>query len=162
MQQIIINFLNAPIWSPLATIIGIIAITIAFIAYVGQRVSKSLTFTITSNSLIMPTIDLGKPTSDKFQILFDGKVIDNARLVIVRIWNSGNRPIKDADYAKGSQLTLNFGAKSEILYSEILETKPNIIKSQIEKELKFDKSTISLGSPLLNMRDFNYVKNSNY
>ncbi|MGZ6356482.1 MAG: hypothetical protein ACXWOX_18060, partial [Ktedonobacteraceae bacterium] len=73
-------------------------------------------------------VSFQKELKDRVQLLFDKKPIENARLVLLKIWNSGNVPIQIDDYDKNNPIMFDFGEHAEILDADVLETVPTHIK----------------------------------
>ena len=114
----------------LDTLIGIfVTILVAMVIYLLQRNRKEITFEVISDTLIL---SIGEEIKNKVQVIFGNKHISDARLVVFRIFNSGNVPILPTDYMENIKFT--FGQKSEVLDAEILESKPTNIKAFITHE----------------------------
>src|SRR5207248_570933 len=80
-------------------------------------------------------------------IRFEKKAVSNLRLVILRISNSGDIPISPSDFIE--PLCFEFGEKTEILETNLLETNPiNITASFVQ-----DQTSVTLKPLLLNSED---------
>ena len=130
-------------------LLEIITIVAVFVIFVLQLRKKTLTYTVLTNSGVVPGPGEGK---SNIQIRFKGKVVPKVRLVEIRIKNSGNLPIKPEDYIEPLSLRL---PNSEILSSEVRDA--HSLGAYIEKKLS-NQSEIVLGKTLLNPTDFFDVK----
>ena len=133
------GFLHDPV---LDLIIGIIVtIVVAFVVYLKQRSRKEIAYDVIANT---PVLSIDKEVKGKLQVLYEGKPIDDARLVVLRIWNSGKSPISSIDYER--PLTFDFGENSEVLDATIIETKPPDLKEDAAIEKSLNKAIVK---PLL-------------
>jgi hypothetical protein len=88
----------------------------------------------------------------KAQVIYDGKTISDARLVVLKIWNTGNLPIVISDY--DVPVKLSFGKDAEVLDFEVLETSPN----NLQVTVKQDGQDLVLEPVLLNSQDSIKIK----
>jgi len=86
------------------------------------------------------------------QVLFDNKIVSDARLIILRIWNSGNVAITKEEYSR--PIKFFFGDKTEVLDAEIVETVPKNINASLTKNL----TTVTLEPVLLNPKEVIILK----
>lgn len=130
-------------------LLEIITIIAVFIIFFRQIRKKTLTYTILTNSDVVPDSKEGK---SNIQIHYKGKVVPQARLIEIRIKNSGSLPIKPEDYIEPLSLRL---PNSEILSSEVRDAQ--FLGAYIETKLSH-RSEIVLSKTLLNPTDFFDVK----
>jgi len=130
-------------------LLEIITIIAVFVIFFRQIRKKTLTYTLLTNSEVIPESREGK---SNIQIHFKGKVVLQVRLIEIRIKNSGSLPIKPEDYIEPLSLRL---PNSEILSSEISDNQS--LGAYIETRLS-DRSEIVLSKTLLNPTDFFDVK----
>jgi hypothetical protein len=126
-------------------LLEIITIIALFVVFFLQIRKKTLTYTVLTNSDIVPGSREGK---GNIEIHYKGKVVPNARLIEIRIKNSGSLPIKPEDYIEPLKLQL---PNSEILSSEVRDDQS--LGAFIETKLS-DRSEIVLSKTLLNPTDF--------
>lgn len=136
------------------TVLGIIipAIT-AFIIYLFQRSRKELAYEILSVTPILSN----KPIIDgSLEISFNGKILENAKLVIVKVFNSGNSPIRSQDFEKNLNLMID-NASVSLIAAEVSETQPENLDVNISwinhSEEDVEKSFLSVNPLLLNPKD---------
>ena len=130
-------------------LLEIITIIAVFVIIVLQLRKKTLTYTVLTNSGVVPGPEEGK---SNIQIRYKGKVVRQVRLVEIRIKNSGSLPIKPEDYIEPLSVRL---PNSEILSSEVRDA--HSLGAYIETKLS-NQSEIVLGKTLLNPTDFFDVK----
>src|SRR6266487_3666841 len=138
------DFLHDPV---VDLIIGIVVtIFVAFVVYMMQRNRKEIAYDIIANTLVL---SIDKEVKDKMQVLYESKPIADARLVVLKIWNSGKAPISSNDYER--PLTFDFGEHAEVLDATVIETLP----TNIIEEAVFEKSLnkVILKPLLLNRND---------
>ncbi len=113
-------------------------------------IRKEISWQLISNTLVTQTLDNNK---GKVQVLFGDEPIDDARLVILKIWNTGNMPISPEDYENNNPFELNFGENAVILDAEILDAVPSSLKESITAILNWSAGRLLLGPILLNSLD---------
>lgn len=139
---------NDPAW--IGIYVGIIAIVVggivSFAIYWRQKDQnrKEITYSVISATSIL---SVHEEIKGKIEVLYDGKPVDNVRLIILGIWNSGNIPILPSDYLE--PIRLDFGKETEILDVQILETTP----SNMNVSLKWDNEIVKLEPFLLNKKE---------
>jgi hypothetical protein len=125
-------------------LLEIITIIVLFVIFFLQIRKKTLTYTVLTDSEIIPGSKEGKKD---IEIHYKGKVVPKVRLIEIRIKNSGSLPIKPEDYIEPLRLRL---PNSEILSSEVRDDQS--LGAYIETKLS-DRSEIVLSKTLLNPTD---------
>lgn len=128
--------------------IGLLTIIVSILIYRKQQSRKGITYEVISDN---PILSLKKELKGRVQVLFDAKPIDDARLVIIRIWNSGNVPILPQEY--GDPIRFDFGENAEILDADVLETIPSNMTDKAKASLSLEAGGVVLEPILLNSRD---------
>src|SRR5437762_7026078 len=82
------------------------------VTYQKLRKSKHLTYQVVSNTLLL-SVEEKEELKGRIQVLLDNKPVGDVRLVVLRIWNSGNLSIKSEDYKE--PVVIDFGMLAEIL-----------------------------------------------
>ena len=120
----LIEILRDSIW-------GFIFGVTSIILYLHFHKSKKLSYDIVSNT---PLFDVHEEIEERLQVIFDGKPIkDIIHLIIVKITNSGNIPIKCNDYS--NPISLNLGENARIFPPvEILKKNPEDLKVSVNIE----------------------------
>lgn len=110
------------VWSIVIGIAGVVA-TISSILVVILRGRKQLSYEVLP-SIPVVQLDANKAAMgkdwDHLELVFQGRSVNDAHLVRVRIWNSGSVEIRPQDFY--SPITLRFGG--DLLQVGILETAP--------------------------------------
>lgn len=140
-----LEFLRDPVWQFIGAIFGLIAIFFIW----RQRRNKFLSYNIIANS---PLFSVKDEISGKLQVLFDEKPVENVYFIVVKIFNSGNIPIKSSDYEY--PVNFNFGEKTKLLSAEVIETKPPDMKISAS----IDETRVLLTPTLMNEKDSVTVK----
>lgn len=118
-----------PLWQSVGAILTLLAIFVSILLYRRQRKRKSLSYKIVSCA---PLLSIGEEIKNGLQILYNNKPIQQAHLVLVEIFNSGNTPVTTKDYEH--PITLKFGEQAKILTTEIAETAPPNLPASIKIE----------------------------
>ncbi len=136
-----------PIWTFIAIISGI---TIPIIIYLVQRSKKGIGYTILScNELIKnPSIHSSKKLKGRLEILYNGQPVSNVYHILIRIFNSGNVPIRPEDYEL--PLKIDFGKKTQILRKILSKSSEDInVKDKVEKNvIKLNKFLFNKGESI--------------
>ena len=99
------EFLSNPVWQLMINIaIGLLTIIVSITIYRKQQNRKGITYEIISNTSML---SFRNEVIGRVQILFDKKPIAYARLVILKIWNSGNVAIEPNQYS--DPIKVHFG-----------------------------------------------------
>jgi hypothetical protein len=148
-RQLIMEWYRDPIWQFVGALIGILAIMLSLYIFKRQGRLKKLSFEIITNSALVNVKD---DVKSKMQILFDNKPVNDLRLLIIRIINSGNEPIVKSDYE--TPINVEFSDKSEVLETDVIKVLPESMKVQIGNKGK----AISIEPLLLNPGDSITIK----
>src|SRR5689334_12225079 len=105
-----------------ATIVTTIVITIWAVR--KQRATREIMYQVVSDA---PVVSIDKTVKDEVEVRIKGKVVNNARLLVLKVWNAGDIAIKQNDYYE--PITVEFPER-DILSSEVFETQPkNLLDS---------------------------------
>ena len=148
------EFLSNPAWQLLMNLgIGFLTIIVSVLIFRKQQSRRGLNYEIISDT---PILSIKAEVKDKVQILFDNKPVNHVRLIILRIWNSGNIPILPNEYI--DPISIAFGEGAEIIDTDVLETSPGDIKEKARTSLKVDSGNVLLEPILLNSTDSLTIK----
>lgn len=128
-------------------LLEIILILAVFILLLREIRKKSLTYTILTNSAVLPV-----PNPGRIELLYEGQTIPNLRLVEIRIKNSGGVPIEPSDYLERLSVRL---PKGNILSSEVKAA--GSLEAHIETDPS-NRAEIVLGKTFLNPKEFFDIK----
>jgi hypothetical protein len=138
------ELLRDPIWQFAGAILTVFAILVSLAIYFAQRSRRIVSVEVLRNGRILT---IQEESVGKLQLMFDGKLIHNTRLIEVCVTNSGNQPIKPADFIKS--LTFSFNAEAEVLSTATVGTVPK----DLTAELLVQSNEVVLAPLLLNPRD---------
>jgi hypothetical protein len=120
---------------------------VAIITFLKQRQRKELSYeTISSTSLLREEV------GGKLKILYDDKIVEKVYLIVVRIANSGNAPIRSDEYER--PISLCFGENAQVLTAEVSETNPK----SLQPTLTIENTQVVLKPILLNSGDSITIK----
>ncbi|HEU5384242.1 MAG TPA: hypothetical protein VFV38_53300 [Ktedonobacteraceae bacterium] len=130
-------------WIGLAgVIVALAGVVVAILIYLKQRSRKEVCYEIISDASVLSVDRQIKP---QVEVRFNSVLVTNLNLVVLKLWNSGNQPIKRDDYDR--PLELWFGGKAEILTAEVAE--PNPTGATIQK----DSNHVIITPVLLNPKE---------
>src|SRR5215467_10743601 len=121
---------------------------ISVVIYRRQQSRKAINYKVISDTSLL---SVKEEVKGSIKVLFGTKPVSNARLVILKIWNSGNTPILPTEYI--DPIRIGFGNNAEILDAEILEAAPSDFKDKAKASLKLDTDNVVLDPLLLNSGD---------
>lgn len=125
-----LEIIRDSLWQFITVVIAIIAIIVSIILYLIQRRRKALSWEIISNT---PLLSIDEEIKGDLQILFAGKPVQDIQLIILKIINSGNIPIKYTEYER--PIYLKLGENAQILSAKVTEKNP----SNLETSVKINK-----------------------
>lgn len=132
-------------WGFVAVILGIVTL----ILYSVWHKRKVISWETISNT---PLLSIDEEIRGNIQVLFDGKPVQDAQLIIVEIINSGNVAIKSTDY--NSPINLDFGENARILTAEVIKTTPD----SLDASINIKGTKVFLKPTLLNKKDSITIK----
>jgi hypothetical protein len=131
------------------TILTLIIALVGIAAYIGARRRKELRYRIVSAT---PLLTSGEQVGHKVQVLFDGKPVEGVHVIVIEIVNTGNVPIRPADFER--PLSFSFGDRAHVLLAEVLGTDPVALKP----ELQSNRGSIKIAPVLMNGDDWVRIK----
>jgi hypothetical protein len=138
------EFLRDSSWQSIGALVGLVAIIVTVALYRLQRRRKSISYEVVS---LTPLLSVKEEVRDRVQILFDGKDVLDAHMLIVKVRNSGNVPVLPSDYERSIQF--GFGEQTQVMSAEIVETDP----SGIDADVSVLSRSVTLRPVLLNAGD---------
>lgn len=117
-------------WQIAAVVVAVISIVITIAIFLKNRKIKSLSYEILTNTRLLT---LSEDLQGKIKIYYtrEGKEeqIDDLSVIIAKVFNDGNEPIKADDYEKS--LTISIGPKSRLISGEIIQVHPENLSPQL-------------------------------
>jgi hypothetical protein len=131
----------------IATIGTTVAITIWAVR--KQRNQKEVMYQVVSD---VPIVSISEEVIGRVKILFDGFLIEDMNLLVLKVWNSGSVAVKRDDFDE--PITFEFEGR-KLVGSEILSMNPSdlIDSKDTNNFLTFGTETIQLQKFLLNPKD---------
>ncbi len=134
--------------APFATVCAIIVSI--FLWRLNQR-NKSLTYEIVWRS---PLLNVRGAARRKLEVRYEGNPVEDAELVLLRIWNNGHLPINASEFLSGMSIKLN--PTAEVIAVGITETEPGDLEDRLKGRpllTKVDQNTVEITPFLLNPED---------
>jgi hypothetical protein len=123
-----------------AAVIAALTLATMFVLYRWEKQRKALGVAVLTNRAVVT------PTAFEITVQHKGKDVEAPRLVVLRIANSGNVPIKAADFERS--LSIAF-PNCEVLSAEVTGVRPG----DLTPTFKTEGATITLDPSLLNPTD---------
>lgn len=109
----------------LAPIATSAAIAVTLVLWILNLRKKELSYEILSDT---PIISCKADIQQDFEIRFRGELVNDVCLVLVKVMNSGNVPIRSADYEGRLKIALSKGSK--LIMADIEETFPSNLEER--------------------------------
>jgi hypothetical protein len=149
----IYDALSSPVWASISVISTII---LAIITGIQLRLKekKGVSYSIITDT---PVIRVKEDVEKDIKISFKDKPVKNVRLVELKIWNSGNVPVKKEDYEEPlSFLPAAIELGRKLLYVAVIDKSPKDLP--VKPIIYHDKEVIGLPKVLLNKGDSVKIK----
>jgi hypothetical protein len=128
----------------IGALIAIVTIIVSIVIYFKQRSRKRLSYRILSNTVLL---GVEEEVKKDIQLSYKGKAIVGVRLLVLRIFNSGNVPVVSTDYEK--PISIDLGKETRVLTAEVIKKSPPNLQSAISIE----DHVVTLYPALLNPAD---------
>lgn len=138
-----------PIWNFIAVVVGIVAILLTLLATFIQRQKKALSYEVLS---VTPLLNISEKAESKLQVFYEGKIVLQPHLAVLKIQNSGNTSIIEADYAEPVEISFDQGL--QLVAAEVINVDPVNLKPSID----VSNNKITLSPLLLNKGDCLEIK----
>lgn len=129
-------------------ILAILGVIVAIELYRRNKARKEITYEIIAQSSLL---SVQPEIKGKVKILYEDKLVERVHLVVIRLSNSGNQPIKlpkeFTDYER--PINISFGSNAQIL---TVETKDPIPKN-LRASVHIENQKIITNPVLLNPKD---------
>lgn len=141
--------LRDQIWDFIGAIIGAVALVATIIIYSLQKNKKALSYEIVSKTSLLSTKE---KLEGKLKILYNDILVQNIKIFEIKVINTGQIAIAASDYER--PLCFQFDEKSNVLATEIIETSPKSLTT----ELTVDRNNVVVKPMLMNAKDYMLVK----
>lgn len=126
-------------------VIGILAtLALSMMIYKWQKTRKRITWELASNSRLLT---VSEEIDQKLEILYEGIPVRQVSVALVRIFNSGNQPIAQADVER--PIGVLTGPSSRILSAVVTEVSP----PELQPAISVLQDRVVLAPVLMNAQD---------
>lgn len=141
------ELLRDSIWTFVGSVLAFIAIGATFWVYALQRPRKRL---LMERVARVPLVTIGTDRIEGLEIRLNGELVESASVVVVRITNSGNRPIPAEEFEY--PISLRFEKEATVLHAEIYEPSPKglvVATKSKGRDLQIEKCLLNPGDTFL-------------
>lgn len=143
-----------PVWQFIGVVVSVISLSFSVVSFKKQRTAKKgFTYRIVSNLFVRMATDVGIYINDNLKRLLDSKSVNEANVIVFRMWNSGDVPIERGDYEDNNPIKFNFGKRAEVLDATVVETTPLGLRHKVERRMNLDSGSLAIAPLLLNSGD---------
>jgi len=118
-----LDLIDIRLYAPIATLFGV---SVSFILWRLNQQRKVLSYQVVSRQRL---VTVRGPARRKLQVKFDGKSVESAQLLMVRIFNSGNKSIQPGDYH--TDLAIYMNPEAEIVLADVGECTPFDLEDRV-------------------------------
>ncbi len=141
----ILQLIRDQAWQFAGAIIGLVALIVSVVLYLFSRQRKLLAYEIVASE---PLLTINEALTGAIKVIYDDKEVRDVHLLILRVSNSGNIPIRKEDF----DLSLAFSFDSaKVLSYKVLATDPEGLPASLRPS--GGKRGIVLNPLLLNPSD---------
>src|SRR5579859_2495685 len=112
----------------ITTLSGIVLPVVVLVIQRRNRKDKQITTEIISNTSV---VYISEEVKSKVQATFNNQSISDARIICLRMKNTGNEPVIITDYEVNTQIKFDFGDQAKVLDIEIPDSIPSSIKNTV-------------------------------
>ncbi len=142
-----LEFLRDAVWQFVGALFTLAAIGVSVWVYIAQTPRKRL---LIERVARVPLVTIGADRIPGLQITIDGRKIEKATVVLIRITNSGKVPLMAGDFDQN--ITLDFEAGAVVLDAQIADTQPKhlpITTDHSANLVTFSKNLMNPGDTFL-------------
>lgn len=114
---------------------GLLGVAITYYVYRRQRSKKELTYQIVSDA---PIASIDPSVASRVRLSIDGKQVESASQVVLKLWNSGNVAVKPEDYDE--PVTFEFNGRA-MISTDIIGTDPPELRETLQQALTSTSQT---------------------
>jgi len=138
------QFLRDPAWQFVGAIVAFLALVLSLVIASIQRRRKRLAYQILTDT---PFFTVQEEVKGRVQMLLDGAPVEDPSLIVLRVMNRGNMPIRVANFQR--PLSFTFGDKAEVIAAEVIRQRP----ANLTAAVTFENGKVTLTPLLLNGGD---------
>lgn len=129
------EFLRDPIWTFLGVVAAVLIGFGGIWATLWLRNRKALSFEVVSDvPIVTVRHDSKNAVTEAIEIRYNHNPVKDVRLVVVRIWNSGNVAIAPDDYVRlddNNVRSIEVTFNGQMLASDVIETEPPMSRNEL-------------------------------
>jgi hypothetical protein len=118
-----VELIDIRLYAPIATLFGV---TVSVFLWRLNQPRKVLSYQVVSRQGL---VSIRGPARKNLDVTFQGRPVENAQLVMLRIFNSGNKSINASEYQTDLSLCMN--PEAEIVHADIAETSPPDLEERV-------------------------------
>lgn len=113
ISEVVMQFLTNTVFLGLIiAALGILtSVLVPYIIHLRERNIKEISYVVFDN---VPILSIKKEVKDSFEVRYNGYPVRDVTFLSIRIWNSGNVPIEEADVV--DPIKLDFGEKATVIF----------------------------------------------
>jgi len=121
-----LELLRDPLWQFVGAFLAVLALVATFIVYTLQRHRKSIVYDVLSRTSLLT---VREEVEGKLEVRYEGHPVKSLSLLVIKVWNAGNQPIRTEDYERPVSFCL--GDSAHILTSDITAADPPSISAEV-------------------------------
>lgn len=131
-------------WQFVGAAVAVLALVVSVLLTMVQRRRKLLDYELLTDT---PLLTIREELQGRVKVLLDDRPIQDVSVIVIRLFNRGNLPIRAIEYER--PLALSFGDEAQIVSAEITEQVP----ANQGAELTTEPGRVQLKPVLMNARD---------
>lgn len=143
------HWINRPYWEFWGVVITLVLFAAGY--WISQRQEKfsDLSYTVLSSE---PLVDVKDTVGGRLRLMFDGKVVKDLNISLIKIYNAGTEPLKAVDFE--GPLTVSLGRGVRIYTAQITQREPISVQANLSFPSKVSKEAkLLVKTGLLNPND---------
>jgi archaellum component FlaG (FlaF/FlaG flagellin family) len=135
-----------PSWQFIAVVVACLGLILAYYFFSQQQVVKKMSADISLTGLV----SIDDAVKGRIKVLVDDRQAENVGLLVVKIQNTGNVPIKREDF--DTPLTVILDDNAEVISGDFIGASDSGLQSSVSP--KIDKGKITFPPALFNSQDY--------
>lgn len=138
------DVLRDSLWQFVGAAVAVLALVTSIVVAILQRRRKLLDYEVLTDT---PLLTIREELQGRVKVLLDDQPIQDVSVVVIRLLNRGNLPIRASEYER--PVVFTFGEVARVISAEVTEQVPLNLSAEIEAETNL----IRVKPVLLNGRD---------
>jgi hypothetical protein len=124
----ILDMIRDQAWQFVGAIIGLVTLVVSTAIYLRRRERKDLSYEILASE---PLLTVSEVLTGEIKVTYQDTEIRDAHLLIIKVTNSGNVPIRQEDFEL--PLAFSFGSEAQVLSYEVIESPPQGLQTSLRR-----------------------------